>query len=555
MSEPVRIIKRQPIVAPLPHDVQVSFEFFPPKTEEMERALWACVERLAPLRPAYVSVTYGAGGTTRERTHATLVRIRRETALVPAAHLTCVGASRGEIDDIARRYWEAGIRHIVALRGDPPEGASRYEPHPDGYAYAADLVAGLKRIADFDISVAAYPETHPEAISPEADLDNLKRKLDAGAGAGDHPVLLRCRCLLPLPGSSARRRHRSADHSRHPAGHQLRHVRRFAKMCGARRSRLDGRAVRRSRRRSRNPAADRRGSRRRAVPGAPCRRRQAVPLLHAQPGGSDVRDLPRARRSPAARNRGGGGSGGSGAMSGSESLAALHRALAERILILDGAMGTMIQRHELDEADYRGARFADWPRDLKGNNDLLTLTRPDHRRDPRASTSMPAPTSSRPTPSTRRGSRWPTTAWRTWRASSTSPARSWRAARPTRRWRARRTGRASSPARSADQPHGVALARRQRSGPAQHQLRRAGRRLRRGGRGPDRRRRRSAAGRDDLRHAERQGGALRHRRACSSQGRRPAGDDFGHDHRPVRPHPLRPDGRGVLELGRATPGR
>src|SRR5512134_1716308 len=169
------------VAAPLPRDVQVSFEFFPPKTPQMEETLWTCIQRLAPLEPAYVSVTYGAGGSTRERTHATLVRIRQETALEPAAHLTCVGASRDEIDEVARRYWAAGIRHIVALRGDPPEGTSRYQPHPDGYSYAADLVAGLKRVADFDISVAAYPETHPEALSPKADLDNLKRKIDAGA--------------------------------------------------------------------------------------------------------------------------------------------------------------------------------------------------------------------------------------------------------------------------------------------------------------------------------------------------------------------------------------
>ena len=167
--------------APLPQGVKVSFEFFPPKTPQMEETLWSCIQRLATLEPAYVSVTYGAGGSTRERTHATLVRIRTETSLEPAAHLTCIGATRREIDDIARRYRDAGIRHIVALRGDPPEGTTGYVPHPAGYAYAADLVAGLKRVADFEISVAAYPETHPEAPSPRADIDNLKRKIDAGA--------------------------------------------------------------------------------------------------------------------------------------------------------------------------------------------------------------------------------------------------------------------------------------------------------------------------------------------------------------------------------------
>lgn len=170
------------VSSPLPQDVEVSFEFFPPKTEKMEAKLWACIERLKPLKPSYVSVTYGAGGSTRERTHATVKRIRQETDLEPAAHLTCVGASRAEIDAIARQYWEDGIKHIVALRGDPPEGINEaYVPHPDGYAYAADLVAGLRAIADFEISVAAYPEVHPQAASAEADLDNLKRKVDAGA--------------------------------------------------------------------------------------------------------------------------------------------------------------------------------------------------------------------------------------------------------------------------------------------------------------------------------------------------------------------------------------
>ena len=159
----------------------VSFEFFPPKTAEMEQSLWGAITKLAPLGPAFVSVTYGAGGTTRERTHATVRRIRQETALEPAAHLTCVGADRAEIDQVAHDYWAAGIRHIVALRGDAPAGAAGYTPHPGGYAYAADLVSGLKSVGDFEISVAAYPEGHPEARSKDADLDNLKRKIDAGA--------------------------------------------------------------------------------------------------------------------------------------------------------------------------------------------------------------------------------------------------------------------------------------------------------------------------------------------------------------------------------------
>ena len=159
---------------------EVSFEFFPPKTAEMEAKLWSAIRRLAPLEPGFVSVTYGAGGTTRKRTHATVERILQETRLTPAAHLTCVGASRAEIDRVARRYWAAGVRHLVALRGDPPAGGAGYRPHPEGYAYAADLVAGLKRVAPFEISVACYPEVHPEAAHGAADLDNLKRKLEAG---------------------------------------------------------------------------------------------------------------------------------------------------------------------------------------------------------------------------------------------------------------------------------------------------------------------------------------------------------------------------------------
>jgi methylenetetrahydrofolate reductase (NADPH) len=158
----------------------LSFEFFPPKTEALEQQLWTCIRRLEPLQPRFVSVTYGAGGTTRQRTHATVARIVRETALVPAAHLTCVGAACAEVDEVARQYWDAGVRHIVALRGDPPAGET-YSPHPGGYAFAVDLVAGLKRVAPFEISVAAYPELHPQAHSRMSDLDNLKRKLDAGA--------------------------------------------------------------------------------------------------------------------------------------------------------------------------------------------------------------------------------------------------------------------------------------------------------------------------------------------------------------------------------------
>jgi len=162
--------------------VRVSFEFFPPKTEEMERTLWEAVERLAPLSPNFVSVTYGAGGSTRERTHSTVRRLVNETSLMPAAHLTCVAATRPEIDDVIRAYWDAGVRHIVALRGDPLGGVGeKYAPHPGGYATSADLVAGIKRIGDIEVSVSAYPEKHPDSPDVEADIDMLKRKIDAGA--------------------------------------------------------------------------------------------------------------------------------------------------------------------------------------------------------------------------------------------------------------------------------------------------------------------------------------------------------------------------------------
>jgi methylenetetrahydrofolate reductase (NADPH) len=163
-------------------DIDVSFEFFPPKTEKMEETLWAAIGRLAPLGAAFVSVTYGAGGSTRERTHNTVARIARETDLKPAAHLTCVNATRAEIDAVVRGYQAAGVRHIVALRGDPPTGVgTRYVPHPDGYAQAADLVAGIKAIGGFEVSVGGYPEKHPESPSIEADIDFLKAKVEAGA--------------------------------------------------------------------------------------------------------------------------------------------------------------------------------------------------------------------------------------------------------------------------------------------------------------------------------------------------------------------------------------
>ncbi|WP_375382557.1 methylenetetrahydrofolate reductase [uncultured Sphingomonas sp.] len=179
--EEARCALEAPLFADLAGDMAVSFEFFPPKTDKMDVAMWEAIRTLEPLAPSFVSVTYGAGGSTRERTHATVARISRETAIPAAAHLTCVEATKDEIDQVAQEYWAAGVRHIVALRGDPPVPGAPYQAHAGGYRNAADLVAGLRRLHPFEISVAAYPECHPESGSPDADIDNLKRKIDAGA--------------------------------------------------------------------------------------------------------------------------------------------------------------------------------------------------------------------------------------------------------------------------------------------------------------------------------------------------------------------------------------
>ena len=246
----------------------LSFEFFPPRTDALEQQLWACIHRLAPLAPRFVSVTYGAGGSTHARTHATVVRLARETDLTPAAHLTCVGATREDVDAVARGYWDAGVRHIVALRGDPPAG-THYTPHPGGYHYASDLVAGLRRVADFEISVAAYPETHPTARSQEDDLDNLKRKLDAGATRAitqyffDTSSYLRFleRCLAAgitapiVPGVM-------------PVSNYAQAVR-FSAMCGTTVPPLAGPVVRGDGGRSRPPPGGRQHRRRRTGAGAP----------------------------------------------------------------------------------------------------------------------------------------------------------------------------------------------------------------------------------------------------------------------------------------------
>jgi methylenetetrahydrofolate reductase (NADPH) len=223
----------KPLFEDVAGDIEVSFEFFPPKTEKMEETLWESVKTLEPLGPRFVSVTYGAGGSTRQRTHATVERIARETSLQAAAHLTCVEASRDEIDDVAREYWAAGIRHIVALRGDPSVPGNSVVARPDGYANAAELVEGLKKVAPFEISVAAYPECHPESPSKKADVENLKRKIDAGADRAITQFFFSPECFFRFRDEAAAA---GIDAEIVPGILPVSNVaqtRRFAAMCGA----------------------------------------------------------------------------------------------------------------------------------------------------------------------------------------------------------------------------------------------------------------------------------------------------------------------------------
>ncbi|HET8749464.1 MAG TPA: methylenetetrahydrofolate reductase [Sphingomicrobium sp.] len=225
--------RHQPLFAEARGDIQVSFEFFPPKSETMAETLWSSIQTLAPLHPRFVSVTYGAGGSTRERTHATVKRILEETDLTPAAHLTCVGATREEIDSVARGYWELGVRHIVALRGDPPEPGGKYQPHRDGYRDATDLVAGLKSVGPFDISVAAYPEVHPDSSTRAFDLENLRRKVDAGANRAITQFFFSADCFFRFRDEAAAA---GIDAEIVPGILPVSNVsqtRRFADLCGA----------------------------------------------------------------------------------------------------------------------------------------------------------------------------------------------------------------------------------------------------------------------------------------------------------------------------------
>ena len=223
----------KPLFEDVAGDIDVSVEFYPPKTEKMEETLWESVKMLEPLGPRFVSVTYGAGGSTRARTHATVERIVRETSLTPAAHLTCVEASREEIDEVARDYWNAGVRHIVALRGDPPEQGKAFAPHPDGYQNAVELVAGLKKIAPFEISVAAYPECHPDSPNKAADLDNLWRKFDAGADRAITQFFFSPDCFLRFRDTAAAMGIEAEIVPGILPVSNVAQTRKFAAMCGA----------------------------------------------------------------------------------------------------------------------------------------------------------------------------------------------------------------------------------------------------------------------------------------------------------------------------------
>ena len=486
---------------------------FRPTTPAMEQTLWASIQRLAPLAPRFVSVTYGADGSTRERTHNVVTRILRETPLTPAPHLTCVGAPRGEILDIARAYWDAGVRHIVALRGDPPAGQAGYVPHPGRLRLRRRPRArpeGRRRLRHLGGRLSrGAPGGAERGVRPRQPARQARR----GRDPRHHAVLLRHRRTTCASATGARRR---ASPPQIVPGilpiTRFPQMLRFAQRCGATvpdwlAQRFDGLDDDPETRRLIAASCRHRAG---AAPAGA--RRAGVPLLHAQPRRAHLRDLPRARRARAGCTCRRGGL----TMLRAERVREFRRLLGERILVLDGAMGTVIQGHQLGEADYRGERFRDWPRDLKGNNDLLVLTRPEvigeiHRRYLEAGADI--------------------IETNTFNSNATSQADygtealvrelNLAAARLARR-AADEVARAHRPAAlrrrraRAHQPDRLALAGRQRPGLPQRHLRRARRHLRRGDARAGGGRRRPAPGRDHLRHAERQGGAVRRARACST---------------------------------------
>ena len=560
-SRPSRFIN-----AGKPRGIRVSFEFFPPKTAEMEQSLWEAISRLAPLEPNFVSVTYGAGGSTRERTHATVKRILAETMLTPAAHLTCVAATCAEIDAVIGAYAQAGVRHIVALRGDPLAGAGeKYAPHPGGYRNAADLVAGIKRIADIEVSVSAYPEKHPDSPSVAADIDMLKAKVDAGATRAITQFFFENDLYFRYLDRVRAARHRHPDRAGHSAGAEFQDDEDFCRALRRLGAGLARRPLRRPRRRCRNPQADRRRGRRRtgARPGRS--RRDRFSLLHHEPRRPRLRDLPPARaaarqakakhthrRSRQRRKRSVRKSMVDVRVNKtSPTETTLRRLAAERILVLDGAMGTMIQALQ--------------PRRGRLSRRALRRLEPRGARQQRSAQSQPAGRGARHPPRLfprRRRHRLdqhllldPHRASRLRHGGDrlrTEPRR--RAPRPRRRAHRARRGRQATlrhRRHRPDQPHRLDLARRFQSELSRGHLRRTARRLHRTGARPARRRRRCAADRDHLRHAQRQGRDLRHRRRARCARHRSAGDDLRHHHRPLRPAAVGPDAGSVLECDRA----
>ena len=433
-----------------------------------------------------MSVTYGAGGSTRERTHATVERLVRETDLTPAAHLTCVGASRGEIDDIARSYWDSGVRHIVALRGDPPEPGQPYAPHPQGYANAAELVAGLKKVAPFEISVAAYPEVHPDSDCPDSDLDNLIAKIDAGADRAISQFFFSADNFFRFRDRVAAR---GVDIEIVPGILPVSNVaqtRKFAGMCGAAIPDWMDRLFEGLDDLARGAPPRRRDDRRRIVRPALCRRGAPVPFLHAQPRRARLRHLPFAR-------------------SESSMIAtAIRAAAAKRILIKDGAYGTQIQAERLQEADYRGDLSLN--HDQNGNNDLLNLTRPEivagiARRFVAAGADILATNSFNATRISQADYGCEHLVGDINRAAARHHPRGDR--------RSHREGRQAALGRGRDRPDqqdAVAVARRQRPRLSRSRFRRGEGGLSRAGRRAGRGRGRRDPDRDGVRHAQLQGG-------------------------------------------------
>ena len=525
------------------HSIRVSFEFFPPKTADMERSLWEAIGRLAPLLPHFVSVTYGAGGSTRERTHATVKRILTETMLTPAAHLTCVAATRTEVDAVIEAYAQAGVRHIVALRGDPLGGIGEsYAPHPGGYRNAADLVAGIKRIADIEVSVSAYPEKHPDSASVAADIDMLKAKVDAGASRAITQFFFENDLYFRY---LDRVRAAGIDIPIVPGilpVQNFKQTKSFAARTGASvpdwlAARFDG--------------LDDDPSTRKLIAAAVAaeqvldlvdhgvtdfhfytmnRADLVYAICHLARTTASAMSRPHTHFLVSKNIR------LESVVNPSEPAkeTTLRQLAAKRILVLDGAMGTMIQALRLDEEGYRGARFDAWNREVRGNNDLLNLSRPDavraiHLAYFRAGADIVST-------NTFSSTRIAQADYGMAEIAHELNAEGARLAREAARDRAGR-GRPAAFRRRRhrpNQPHRVDLARCAEPELPRRHLRRAAHRLCRTGARPSRRRRRHSADRDDLRHAQRQGRDLRLRRSHERARHSRAGDDFRHHHRPRR---------------------